>query len=64
MTVSVQIDLGYEFEVKAKFDTVFNVLSDVPKSASHFPKLDKLTDLGDGAYKLSLIHISEPTRPY
>lgn len=51
MTVSVHIDLGYEFEVRAKYDEVFAVLSDVPKSVSHFPKVDKLTDLGDGVYK-------------
>ena len=51
MALSVKIDLGYEFEVKAKYDAVFAVLSDVPKSASHFPKLEKLTDLGDGAYQ-------------
>lgn len=51
MTVSVKIDLGYEFEVKAKFDEVFALLSDVPKSVSHFPKVEKLTDLGDGVYR-------------
>jgi carbon monoxide dehydrogenase subunit G len=51
MALSVHIDLGYEFEVKAKYDAVFALLSDVPRSASHFPKLQKLTDLGDGAYK-------------
>ena len=51
MTVSVKIDLGYEFEVKAKFDEVFALLSDVPKSVSHFPKVQKLTDLGDGVYQ-------------
>lgn len=51
MTVSVHIDLGYEFEVKAKFDEVFALLSDVPESVSHFPKVDKLTGLGDGVYK-------------
>jgi carbon monoxide dehydrogenase subunit G len=51
MTVSVHIDLGYEFEVKAKFDEVFALLSDVPESVSHFPKVEKLTDLGDGVYK-------------
>jgi carbon monoxide dehydrogenase subunit G len=51
MTVSVHIDLGYEFEVRAKYDDVFAVLSDVPKSVSHFPKVEKLTDLGDGVYK-------------
>ena len=51
MTVSVHIDLGYQFEVKAKHDAVFAVLSDVPKSVSHFPKVSKLTDLGDGVYQ-------------
>lgn len=51
MAITVPIELGYEFEVKAKYDDVFGVLSDVPTSVSHFPKVDKLTDLGDGVYK-------------
>ena len=51
MAVTVHIDLGYEFDVKARYDDVFAVLSDVPASVSHFPKVDKLTDLGDGVYK-------------
>ena len=51
MAVTVHIDLGYEFEVKAKAADVFAVLSDVPTSVSHFPKVEKLTDMGDGVYK-------------
>jgi carbon monoxide dehydrogenase subunit G len=51
MAISVDIDLAYEFEVKAKSADVFAVLSDVPTSVSHFPKVDKLTDMGDGVYK-------------
>ena len=51
MAVTVNVDLGYEFAVKAKYDDVFAVLSDVPKSVSHFPKVDQLTDMGDGVYK-------------
>ena len=51
MAVTVNIDLGYEFEVKSKFEEVFAVLSDVPRSVSHFPKVDKLTDLGGGVYQ-------------
>lgn len=51
MAVTVNIDLGYEFEVKAKAAEVFEVLSDVPTSVSHFPKVEKLTDMGDGVYK-------------
>jgi carbon monoxide dehydrogenase subunit G len=51
MAISVNIDLAYEFDVKAKAAEVFEVLSDVPTSVSHFPKVDKLTDLGDGVYQ-------------
>ncbi len=51
MTVTVHIDLGYEFEVKAAYDEVFAVLSDVPRSVSHFPKVDKLTRLEEGVYQ-------------
>ena len=57
MAVTVKIDLGYEFEVKAKYDDVFAVLSDVPKSVSHFPKVDRLTDLGDGVYKWEMARV-------
>ena len=51
MAITVSIDLGYEFEVKAKVADVFAVLADVPTSVSHFPKVEKLTDMGDGVYK-------------
>ena len=51
MAVTVNIDLGYEFEVKAKAAEVFELLADVPASVSHFPKVEKLTDMGEGVYK-------------
>ena len=51
MSITVPVHLGYEFEVKAKAAEVFAVLADVPKSASHFPKVHQLSDLGDGAYQ-------------
>ena len=51
MAITVDIDLGYEFTVKAAFKDVFDVVSDVPTSASFFPKVDALTDLGGGAYR-------------
>lgn len=57
MTINVTIDLGYEFEVKAGADEVFDVLADVPTSASHFPKVDKLVDLGDGVYRWEMAKI-------
>lgn len=51
MAITVDIDLGYEFTVKAPIKEVFDVLSDVPTSVSYFPKVDKLSDLGDGVYQ-------------
>ena len=57
MTIKVNIDLGYEFAVKANFQTVFDTLSDVPTSASFFPKVDKLIDLGAGAYRWEMAKI-------
>lgn len=51
MAITVKIDLGYEFDVKATTAEVFAVLSDVPESVSHFPKVEKLTDLGGGVYQ-------------
>ena len=51
MTINVFIDLGYEFEVNANASEVFGVLADVPTSASFFPKVDKLVDLGGGSYR-------------
>ena len=51
MTINVTIDLGYEFSVKAPAGEVFEVLADVPTSASFFPKVRKLVDLGAGVYR-------------
>lgn len=51
MAVTVKVELGYEFAVKASAKDVFDVLSDVPTSASFYPKVDKLVDLGGGAYR-------------
>jgi carbon monoxide dehydrogenase subunit G len=57
MAITVSIDLGYEFEVKAKASEVFAVLSDVPASASHFPKVEKLVDLGEDTYRWEMAKI-------
>lgn len=51
MAITVKIDLGYEFAVKAQAAEVFEVLSDVPTSVSHFPKVDQLVDLGGNTYR-------------
>jgi carbon monoxide dehydrogenase subunit G len=51
MAITVKIDLGYEFAVKAKAAEVFELLSDVPTSVSHFPKVEQLVDLGNNTYR-------------
>ncbi len=51
MAVSVEIDLGYEFTVKAPLAEVFDIISDVPTSVSFFPKVDQLVDQGGGVYR-------------
>lgn len=57
MTINVHIDLGYELDVKASAKDVFDVLSNVPVSASFFPKVDQLVDLGDDTYRWEMAKI-------
>ena len=54
MTIKVSIDLDREFTVSADIDTVFALLSDVEKSASHFPKVDELENLGDNTFRWNM----------
>jgi carbon monoxide dehydrogenase subunit G len=54
MAIAIPFALTYEFEVKAPTAEVFAVLADVPTSASHFPKVDRLVDLGDHSYRWEL----------
>ena len=51
MAFVVEVDIETEFEAECSADFAFEVLADVPCSASHFPKVDKLIDLGDGKYR-------------
>ncbi len=44
-------DMKRQFEVACPYERVFEILSDVPESVSHFPNIDELVDLGDGVYR-------------
>jgi carbon monoxide dehydrogenase subunit G len=57
MAISVDIDLGYEFTVKAAYKDVFDVLSDVPTSVGFFPKVDQLVDQGGGIYRWEMAKV-------
>lgn len=58
MSFAVVINIQREFETSSASDNVFGLLADVPRSASHFPKVDKLVDLGDNAFRWEMEKIS------
>jgi len=58
MSFSVVINITREFETSGTPDKVFGLLADVPRSASHFPKVDKLVDLGDNTFRWEMEKIA------
>lgn len=59
MTISVKVDTKRQLDVSAATDFVFQVLADVPRSVSHFPKVAELIDEGGGTYLWKMEPIGE-----
>lgn len=57
MTIRITIEISRTFDVESGFDTVFDLLADIPESASFFPKLNKLEPLGNNAYRWEMERI-------
>lgn len=51
MAFTVSIEIKKQFDVQCSPDKVHEILSDVPRSVSHFPKVEELVDLGDNSYR-------------
>lgn len=51
MAITVQIELERSFTVPKDIETVFALVSNVPLSGRHFPKVEKLTDIGDNCFR-------------
>jgi len=51
MAFTVEVDFARQFEVACPYQRVFDVLSNVPESAGHFPNVDALVDLGDNCFR-------------
>lgn len=51
MAIAVDFEIERVFEVECPASRVFEVLADVPRSVSHFPKVENLSELGDGKFK-------------
>lgn len=60
MHTTIHLELGYEFTVRASASEVFGVLADVPTSASFYPGVDQLVDLGGNAYRWEMEKIGLP----
>ncbi len=58
MTVKIAIDLNRKFIVNADINTIFSLISDVPASVAHFPKVQALTPLADNAFRWEMEEIS------
>jgi len=54
MAFTVEADFDRTFEVNCPFDVVFDLLADVPRSASHYPTLEHLEPLGENEYRWEL----------
>jgi len=50
----VEVNIRRTLKVSWPPDRAFELVADVPRSASHFPGLEKLEDLGDGVYRWHL----------
>ena len=51
MALKVDIDISRKFTLASDIDSVFDFLSNVPESASHFPKVAALTEIATDTYK-------------
>lgn len=58
MTFKVKIDIEREFTVAADIDTVFALLSDVPASAAHFPKVHALSSLSGNSFRWDMEEVA------
>ena len=52
--MDVQIESRKQFHTTAPLGTVFDILSDVPRSVAHYPDVATLEDLGGGSYRWAL----------
>lgn len=51
MGTKVSVSFNKTFNVGADIGRVFDLLSNVPESASHYPSVNALNDKGDGVYE-------------
>lgn len=60
MAIDVHVDWSRRFAVRAGASDVFRLLSDVPRSAAHFPRVASLTALGPDTYQWQMQRVGTP----
>ncbi len=51
MAFTISIEVNREIELAAPFDDVFALVSDIPRTVSYFPKVERLVDIGENAWR-------------
>lgn len=57
MSFTVTININRTFNTAASFEKVFELLSNVAKSSSFFPKVEQMVDLGDNIWRWEMERI-------
>jgi carbon monoxide dehydrogenase subunit G len=60
MNLDIPIGVTYDFAVRARYDDVYGLLSDVPASAGFFPGVEHLKRLGRGVYRWEMQRVGTP----
>ncbi len=51
MSVTIPVTLDRDFSVDCTAEQAYELLADVPRSASYFPDVEELKDMGGGTYE-------------
>ena len=51
MSLIIPISRRFQFSVPASVDDVYELLADVPRSVRHFPKVERIVELGNDTYR-------------
>ncbi len=60
--MKITIEIERQFHTPASVEQVFEVLADVPRSASHFPKANKIEPMDENVFRWELEQVGPP--PY
>ncbi len=54
MAFTMKMEITREIDIRSNYDAAFEVFSDVPRMAGHFPGVEKIEDLGNGTWRWTM----------